>query len=109
MKNRLLNRFNVEKQHKQRQVAWKRVPFCLLSVKASLFGCCFIVQLKLKGRQWLKFLTTFAFTVGKTLQLVTSVTFAGPDLRSVYAGSLGMNRLPTFRLPVPGLPMRHWK
>jgi sugar lactone lactonase YvrE len=48
-------------------------------------------------------------TVGKTLQLVTSVTFAGPDLRTVYVGSLGMNRLPTFRSPVPGLPMRHWK
>ncbi len=50
-----------------------------------------------------------AATVGKTLQLVTSVTFAGPDLRTVYVGSLGMNRLPTFRSPVPGLPMRHWK
>jgi len=48
-------------------------------------------------------------TVGKTLQLVTSVTFAGSDLRTVYVGSLGMNRLPTFRSPVPGLPMRHWK
>ncbi len=46
---------------------------------------------------------------GPTLQLVTSVTFGGPDLRTVYIGSLGMNRLPTFRSPVPGLPMRHWK
>lgn len=50
-----------------------------------------------------------AATVGKTLQLITSVTFAGPDLCTVYVGSLGMNRLPTFRSPVPGLPMRHWK
>lgn len=48
-------------------------------------------------------------TVGKTLQLVTSVTFGGPDLRTVYIGSLAMNRLPTFRSPVAGLPMRHWK
>lgn len=48
-------------------------------------------------------------SVGKTLQLVTSVTFGGPDLRTVYVGSLGMNRLPTFRSPVPGLPMHHWK
>ena len=48
-------------------------------------------------------------TVGKTLQLVTSVTFDGPELRTVYVGSLGMNRLPTFRSPVAGLPMRHWK
>lgn len=50
-----------------------------------------------------------AATVGKTLQLVTSVTFGGPDLRTVYVGSLGMSRLPTFRSPFPGLPMRHWK
>ena len=48
-------------------------------------------------------------TMGKTLQLVTSVTFGGPDLRTVYVGSLGMSRLPTFRSPVPGLPMHHWK
>jgi len=46
---------------------------------------------------------------GKTLQLVTSIAFGGPDLRTVYVGSLGMSRLPTFRSPVPGLPMRHWK
>lgn len=47
-------------------------------------------------------------TAGQTLQLVTSVTFGGPDLQTVYAGSLGMSSLPTFRSPVPGLPMRHW-
>lgn len=46
---------------------------------------------------------------GQTLQFVTSVAFGGPDLRTVYVGSLGMSRLPTFRSPVPGLPMRHWK
>ena len=46
---------------------------------------------------------------GQTLQLVTSVTFGGPDLRTVYIGSLGMTHLPTFRSPVPGLPLRHWK
>lgn len=50
-----------------------------------------------------------AATVGQTLQLVTSVCFGGPDLRTVYIGSLAMSRLPTFRSPVPGLPMRHWK
>ena len=47
-------------------------------------------------------------TMGKTLQLVTSVTFGGPDLRTVYVGSLAMSSLPTFRSPMPGLPMRHW-
>lgn len=46
---------------------------------------------------------------GPTLQLLTSVTFGGPDLRTVYIGSLGMNRLPTFSSPVAGLPMRHWQ
>ena len=46
---------------------------------------------------------------GKTVQFITSVTFGGPDLRTVYAGSLLMDRLPTFRSPLPGLPMRHWK
>lgn len=48
-------------------------------------------------------------TMGKTLQLVTSLTFGGSDLRTVYVGSLGMSRLPTFRSPVAGLPMHHWK
>lgn len=46
---------------------------------------------------------------GSTLQLITSVNFGGPDLRTVYLGSLGMSRLPTFRSPVPGLPMSHWR
>ncbi len=45
---------------------------------------------------------------GQTVFFITSVTFGGPDLRTVYAGSLAMNRLPAFRSPVPGLPMRHW-
>lgn len=45
---------------------------------------------------------------GATLQLPTSITFGGADLRTVYVGSLGMQRLPTFRSPIPGLPMRHW-
>lgn len=53
--------------------------------------------------------TDMLATVGSTLQLVTSLTFGGPDLRTAYVGSLGMNRLPTFRSPVAGLPMRHWK
>lgn len=46
---------------------------------------------------------------GPHLQLPASITFGGPDLRTVYLGSLGMNRLPTFRSPIPGLPMRHWR
>lgn len=37
-----------------------------------------------------------------------SVTFGGPDLRTVYVGSLRGTRIPFFRSPVPGLPMVHW-
>ena len=53
--------------------------------------------------------TDMAAAAGPTLQLLTSLTFGGPDLRTAYIGSLGMSRLPTFRSPVAGLPMRHWK
>jgi sugar lactone lactonase YvrE len=48
-------------------------------------------------------------TAGPRLQFPTSVCFAGQDLRTVYVGSLAMPRLPTFRSPVPGLPMSHWR
>ena len=37
-----------------------------------------------------------------------SVTFGGPDLRTVYVGSLRGTRIPFFRSPVAGLPMVHW-
>ncbi len=37
-----------------------------------------------------------------------SVTFGGPDLRTVYIGSLRGTRIPYFRSPVAGLPMVHW-
>ena len=37
-----------------------------------------------------------------------SVTFGGPDLRTVYLGSLRGARIPYFRSPVAGLPMVHW-
>jgi len=46
---------------------------------------------------------------GPRLQFPTSVCFAGQDLRTAYVGSLAMSRLPTFRSPVPGLPMSHWR
>jgi gluconolactonase len=39
---------------------------------------------------------------------MASVTFGGPDLQTVYIGSLKGNRIPHFRAPVPGLPMVHW-
>jgi sugar lactone lactonase YvrE len=46
---------------------------------------------------------------GPRLQFPTSVAFGGEDLRTAYVGSLAMSYLPTFRSPVPGLPMRHWR
>lgn len=39
---------------------------------------------------------------------MASVTFGGPDLRTVYIGSLKGTRIPYFRSPIPGLPMVHW-
>lgn len=47
--------------------------------------------------------------VGSKLALITSINFGGEDLKTVYIGSLGMSRLVTFRSPVAGLPMKHWK
>ena len=39
---------------------------------------------------------------------MASLTFGGPDLQTVYIGSLKGRRIPFFRAPVPGLPMVHW-
>lgn len=40
---------------------------------------------------------------------IASVTFGGPDLRTVYIGTLMGTTIPYFRSPVPGLPMVHWQ
>ena len=45
---------------------------------------------------------------GSIAPWMASVTFGGPDLRTVYLGSLLGTRIPFFRSPVPGLPMVHW-
>lgn len=45
---------------------------------------------------------------GELAPMMASLTFGGPDLRTVYLGSLGGNTLPSFRSPVAGLPMAHW-
>jgi sugar lactone lactonase YvrE len=39
---------------------------------------------------------------------MASVTFGGPDLRTVYIGSLKGTRIPYFQSPIAGLPMVHW-
>jgi hypothetical protein len=46
---------------------------------------------------------------GTLAPMMASVTFGGPDLRTVYLGSLMGHTLPSFRSPVPGLPMAHWR
>lgn len=45
---------------------------------------------------------------GKLAPWMASVTFGGPDLQTVYLGSLKGTTIPYFRSPVPGLPMVHW-
>ncbi|WP_030166100.1 MULTISPECIES: SMP-30/gluconolactonase/LRE family protein [Actinomycetes] len=40
---------------------------------------------------------------------MASVTFGGPDLRTVYIGSLNGTSLPTFRSPIAGAPLAHWR
>ena len=39
---------------------------------------------------------------------MASVTFGGPDLSTLYIGSLRGSRIPYFQAPFPGLPMAHW-
>ena len=45
---------------------------------------------------------------GSIAPWMASVTFGGPDLRTVYVGSLLGTRIPYFRSPVAGLAMVHW-
>jgi len=46
---------------------------------------------------------------GEIAPWFASVTFGGPDLKTLYIGSLRGTRIPFFRSPVAGLPMAHWK
>ena len=39
---------------------------------------------------------------------MASITFGGPDLCTVYIGSLMGSTLPTFRAPLPGRALPHW-
>ena len=45
---------------------------------------------------------------GTVAPWMASVTFGGPDLRTVYIGSLMGTTIPYFTAPVAGLPMVHW-
>ena len=46
---------------------------------------------------------------GSLAPWMASLTFGGPDLRTVYLGSLMGTTLPFFESPVAGLPMSHWR
>ncbi len=47
-------------------------------------------------------------TMGTLAPWLASLTFGGPDLQTVYLGSLRGTTIPYFRAPVPGQPMIHW-
>jgi sugar lactone lactonase YvrE len=51
---------------------------------------------------------TMEATGGKIAPWLTSITFGGTDLRTVYLGTLKTTALPYFTSPVAGLPMIHW-
>ncbi|GAA4538426.1 SMP-30/gluconolactonase/LRE family protein [Pseudonocardia xishanensis] len=57
------------------------------------------------GELDLDFLLT---TGGPIATWCASLTFGGPDLRTVYVGSLRQDRIASFRSPVAGLPLIHW-
>ena len=45
----------------------------------------------------------------RTLGNLASVTFGGPDLKTVYLGSLFGTRIATFRSPIAGAEPAHWR
>lgn len=45
---------------------------------------------------------------GKVAPWMASITFGGPDLRTVYLGSLRGSTIPYFRSPVAGQPLIYW-
>ena len=46
---------------------------------------------------------------GSLAPWMASITFGGPDLRTVYLGSLLGTRIPYFRVPVSGQRLIHWR
>jgi len=70
-----------------------QVDFPTISVNASVAGASPEVM---------------AATKGTIAPWMASLTFGGPDLRTVYLGSLMGTSIPYFRAPVAGLPMAHW-
>ena len=52
-------------------------------------------------------LQLLAACAGPDLRLLTSVGFGGPDLTTVFMGSLALSELVCFTSPVAGLPLQH--
>ena len=52
---------------------------------------------------------TLMATGGTLCRWLASVTFGGPDLKTVYLGGLRTDSLPAFKSPIAGLPMIHWE
>ena len=48
-------------------------------------------------------------THGTIAPWMASLTFGGPDLRTIYLGSLRGTTVPYFQSPVAGQPMIHWR
>lgn len=51
---------------------------------------------------------TMQATRGELAPWMASITFGGPDLKTVYLGSLLGNRIPCFQSPVAGQALIHW-
>lgn len=45
---------------------------------------------------------------GSRVSNLSSIAFGGPDLRTVFLGSLTMPSIAVLRSPVAGIPMEHW-
>ena len=45
---------------------------------------------------------------GSAINHIASIAFGGTDLRTAYLGTLGMEKLPTFRSDTPGQIPAHW-
>lgn len=50
----------------------------------------------------------YKYAPGLLAPRMASITFGGPDLCTVYVGSLVGTSLPTFRSPIPGRALSHW-
>lgn len=46
---------------------------------------------------------------GTIAPMTTSISFGGDDLKTVYVGCLSGERIASFRSPVAGAPMAHWR